>query len=595
MRGPMQPFYLGISLAGTVSAEAYSAGVMDFLIEAMDAWSSQRAKEKEQHGDNYSAWSIPPHELQLAVLSGASGGGMVGATAAAVLSQEFHAVHEQSPAPAAGGNALFRSWVEEIHPKELLGHADLDKAAHPPSLIDCSPIRSIAERAIRVDAPLSSRREWVRDGLRVLFTLTNLRGVPYAVEPQTQADSARTLDYADRRLFEILWTAPPSGGEALPLNARGGTEWQSLAETAVATGAFPLVVAAQQLNRIAREYNVRQTSVPPERGEPGKEIPFKPVWDLADDAPFETLNVDGGVTNNSPFDAARLQLAKLPPANPGGHNVRDPLLADRAVIGVAPLSGRVAATPPRFPDEHLGSIAAKIIEALVNQSRIQGENLTLSSDPRVASRWVIEPTSSDPEGEPLAGALLGGFAGFFSPLFRAYDYQMGRRNCQRFLTRYFGVPWANPIMRQYGVSPEAQSRLDQEYGFDAEYSADGQAPARLFPLIPVLPALRGEIMVEPIGIDRPEVAAIVAMAMDRAKRVAKALLKDGGAGPLSGLAFRTAWPLFRSKFEGMLVNYVADELDRHGFLRRPHDDIADLIEEIRKLRREIGSVKNTLT
>ena len=56
----------------TVSAGAYSAGVMDFLIEAMDAWCAERSRQIEQFGDRYDQWTIPPHELQLAVMAGAS-------------------------------------------------------------------------------------------------------------------------------------------------------------------------------------------------------------------------------------------------------------------------------------------------------------------------------------------------------------------------------------------------------------------------------------------------------------------------------------------------------------------------------------------
>ena len=46
-------FELGLVLAGAVSAGAYTAGVLDFLMEAMDAW--ERAKEE---GDALA----PPHE-----------------------------------------------------------------------------------------------------------------------------------------------------------------------------------------------------------------------------------------------------------------------------------------------------------------------------------------------------------------------------------------------------------------------------------------------------------------------------------------------------------------------------------------------------
>ena len=76
-----QPFYLGLNMSGTVSAGAYTAGVIDFLVEAMDAWCAERERQKQRFGDNYNAWTIPPHEVELAVMAGASGGGITAASA----------------------------------------------------------------------------------------------------------------------------------------------------------------------------------------------------------------------------------------------------------------------------------------------------------------------------------------------------------------------------------------------------------------------------------------------------------------------------------------------------------------------------------
>jgi len=376
------------------------------------------------------------------------------------------------------------------------------------------------------------------------------------------------------------------------LRATGGPEWDSLAETAVATGAFPIALASKALSRFAREYNSRKSASAVDPLDATSDVSLKPIWDLADDAEFRTLNVDGGVTNNSPLEAARLELAKLPPANP---DVQDANHADRAVISIAPLTTSVPGKLPKFPDARITAIAGKIIAALVNQSRLQGEALNLTSDPRVATRWVISPTA-DGQTEPLASGLLGGFSGFFSKLFREHDYQLGRRNCQRFLTSYFGLPWTNPIVKQYGLSAKAQARLDAQYGFPAEYPSKDAQPVRFCPLIPVLPELRSEITVVRKPMDRKELADVLAMGFDRAKRVSKALLKESGYGTFSILAFTTSWPLIRAKIEGPLLDYVADELAKEDFVNQAKsNDMAQLIEEIRQLRGEITSVKKDLS
>jgi hypothetical protein len=562
----IRPFYLGLNMAGTVSAGAYTAGVMDFLIEAMDAWYAAREQQQQQFGAQYDRWTIPPHELQLAVMTGASGGGITAALSAAALSQPFNSMHDQTPAPGSKANNLYRAWVTGIDLQPLLGHADLDALpGQPASMLDSTPIHVIAAEALTITEALPAKRSWVRDGMQVTLTLTNLGGVPYAVEPQTAADAARTLYYGDRQDFRVLWsdiTTPPS---ALRLDAKGKQPWTILANAAVATGAFPIVLAPQLLSRTAGEYNHRSwriASADPKCDgngvcicEEDKELP--PQWTAADPDPVRTLNVDGGATNNSPFESARLALAALAPLRPSGHNLRDPFLADRGVVNIAPLSSPTSAGVPPLPSSDLPSLMAQFVQVLVAQSRMQGEDLQLTSDPAVSSRWVIAPSPELAGKEPLAGALVGAFGGFISQLFREHDYQLGRRNCQRFLTHYFGLPWDNAIMQQYNLPAAAKARLDTEYGFPSE----GGPASRLFPLIPVLPALRREVTVARNPIAESDLFALGDMAVDRLKRVTKAL------DLVPGFLVSSAFFLFKGRIRDAIVARARKELASQDFIR----------------------------
>lgn len=566
-----QPFYLGLNMAGTVSAGAYTAGVIDFLVEAMDAWYTERKHQVQQFGTSYDLWTIPPHELELDVMAGASGGGITAALAAAALNQEFAHVRNQHASANSAVNILFQSWVQDIDLTKLLGHADLDTSGGKVvSLLDSTPIRQIASKAFKNQVPLNARRPWVRDGLKVILTLTNLRGVPYAIEPQIDNDSARVMYFADRQDFAVSWTGHGSGKNALPLFPNGGGAWAQLAQAAVATSAFPIVLAPQKLSRIAREFTDRNWRIAqdnPKCGPDGVCIcetsqTMPPVWNLAPQSQFETLNVDGGTTNNSPLDCARLELANLPPMVPNGHNPRDPALADRAVINVAPLATEVEPKLPPEADDNLLNLLLELIGVLVNQSRIQGENLKLSADPNVASRWVIAPTTAMPGAEPLAGALMSAFGAFVSLVFREHDYQLGRRNCQKFLTSYFGLPWNNVVLRQYTLSQQTKDRLDSTYGFPAE----GNPQVRLCPLVPVLPSLRAEIAVTRDSIHHSELVPLADMAVDRAKRVAKALVSQYGSGFFSGIAFNAAWLFVKGKLHDKLLTYAGYELSSQGFV-----------------------------
>lgn len=571
----MQPFYLGLNMSGTVSAGAYTAGVIDFLVDAMDAWYAERSRQIQQFGTDYERWTIPPHEIELAVMAGASGGGITAALAAAALNQKFDHVRKQSPQADEPVNTLFQSWVLNIDLPGLLGHADLDATGGKVvSILDSSPIREIAAHALQITAPLNERRPWVRDGLQVILTLTNLRGVPYAIESETAA-SERTLYYADRRDFGVLWSASPTVSAFTALNARGGTAWTSLAEAAVATSAFPVVLAPEYLTRNASEYNERRWWIPQATPQPGpgglceceKNEPMPPAWTLGDDYQFKTLNVDGGATNNSPFDCARFALAALPPSSPSGRNPWDPEGADRAIISIAPLSTETAGELPEMPTETLLSLMTRFLAAVVNQSRIQGENLKLIPEADVASRWIIAPNAVVPNTEPLAGSLLQAFGGFVAQVFREHDYQLGRRNCQWFLRSHFGLPWNTTIMKQYSLSLETQQRLDAEFGFTGAKDETTGVQKRLFPLIPVLPELASEIIVTRNGIDQDRLRDLGDMAVDRLKRVAKALLNENGGGMFSDVALNAAWLFVKGKLRNRLLRYAGFELAKQGFVK----------------------------
>src|SRR4051812_10764820 len=72
--GGTRGFQIGLVMAGAVSAGAYTAGVVDFLIQALDQW------HEGKRGDDP---RCPRHNVSLKVMAGASAGGMSAAIAAA--------------------------------------------------------------------------------------------------------------------------------------------------------------------------------------------------------------------------------------------------------------------------------------------------------------------------------------------------------------------------------------------------------------------------------------------------------------------------------------------------------------------------------
>jgi len=129
----MAAFKIGINMAGAISAGAYTAGVLDFLIEALDEWESAK-----QRGE-----VVPRHEVKLEVFSGASAGGMCAAISAVQVQQDFDHIRDTSL--TGTNNRFYESWVNRIDIRELLQTDDLEKGQPVLSLLDSTIIAEIAQ------------------------------------------------------------------------------------------------------------------------------------------------------------------------------------------------------------------------------------------------------------------------------------------------------------------------------------------------------------------------------------------------------------------------------------------------------------------
>jgi Patatin-like phospholipase len=73
-----QVFELGLSLAGAISAGAYTAGVIDFLLQALSEW--------DKHRDDPDV-DVGRHRVVLKVITGASAGAIAGALGVIALAR----------------------------------------------------------------------------------------------------------------------------------------------------------------------------------------------------------------------------------------------------------------------------------------------------------------------------------------------------------------------------------------------------------------------------------------------------------------------------------------------------------------------------
>src|SRR5262245_58477680 len=121
-QGSDTPFEIGLVMAGAVSAGAYTAGVIDFLIQALDEWEAAKQFARE-HPNSQQATECPMHDVRIRVMAGSSAGGMTAGLAAGLLGMQFESVSAQPPPdqPARPrNNTLYRSWVNDIDIVPLL-------------------------------------------------------------------------------------------------------------------------------------------------------------------------------------------------------------------------------------------------------------------------------------------------------------------------------------------------------------------------------------------------------------------------------------------------------------------------------------------
>lgn len=542
-----KPFYeIGVVLSGAISAGAYSAGVMDFLIEALDAYESAKA---------HPAWDGPTHDVRIPIMAGASAGGMTAAISALHAFRRPEHVWPGKPLPPAPANRLYSSWVHDIDIRRLLETIDLDgaKAAQGvKSALCCDVIDDIVANAFELSGAIR-RPNWVGRGasrdLRVFLTLTNLRGVPYSFQLFGSDDPRRygMLNHGDYLDFNIgVGPGQADGALALDIETTRTDGWELFRTAAKATGAFPVGLAPRFIERNELDYWHSQRVGFDSNGG------FTPVY--PDDwvksvKPYSFVAVDGGTIDNEPLELVRRYLAGT-----GGSNERSAEKASRSIILISPFPN-LQKTTYEGRGETLLDVIPRLFSTLIDQARFKPDELALAQDERVYSRYMIEPErepNAHPDSKlyPIACGVLGGFGGFLHQSFRHHDYLLGRRNAQAFFRANFSLPVSNPLFAEF---PEALREKwlvrDIDSGdlrlHDTERGKEPGLP--IIPLTPEIPGVTPDMMKEiaigasdlprPQDFDDPVVRGDLQKAIEkRASTVVAALvendLKAFTSGPL---------------------------------------------------------------
>jgi hypothetical protein len=190
-------FKLGFALSGAISAGAYTAGVLDYFFQALEAWE----KARKQSG-------TPQHQVVVQAITGASAGAITGALGAIALArgirpQNLTDAEKRGAFVATAGPmqslrcilpSLYRIWVVRprmVDPRgglDLLSAQDLSTAGTPvASLLNAALLDDIKNEALMPPADASQPTvvppyAYIADNLHIYITVSNLRGIPFKVD-----------------------------------------------------------------------------------------------------------------------------------------------------------------------------------------------------------------------------------------------------------------------------------------------------------------------------------------------------------------------------------------------------------------------------
>ncbi|HSU50715.1 MAG TPA: patatin-like phospholipase family protein [Segetibacter sp.] len=437
-------FYIGICMAGAVSAGAYTAGVMDYLLEALTEWE----KRKKEGAPN-----TPKHNVVIPTLGGASAGGMTAIITACALNNPISPITEppKNLADEKKENKLYHTWVDQLQKEMfplLLDTNDMEKESIV-SLLNSSFIDKLADASLQVDKKsLTPLPSFISPNLKIFATLTNLEGFSYNVAFKTfgnNSDKYYMAIHNDYACFKMNSNTEVEDGW-MDLDFRNDINVDVAKQAAMATGAFPVGLKTRRLKRKSAHVN-------------------RIIWDNdtrginpVSGEDCDTLNVDGGVINNEPFDKVRDILTEITGEKKDDYQNEKTFRS--TVLMVDPFPSK---RPKKFDyDQKLFHVVGLTLNAMLEQMRAKPEQLSSALDTKCPGQFLIAPTrrrrnfdgvEQDVGGDQaIACGSLSGFGGFIEKEFRVHDYFLGRFNCEMFLRNYFTVSAAavetNPIFRK---------------------------------------------------------------------------------------------------------------------------------------------------
>jgi hypothetical protein len=493
MKNEKETFYLGLTMAGAVSAGCYSGGVMDYLFEALDLWERAKTGKLEDFPDEL----IPRHNVVLEAMGGSSAGGMT-----TMMSYLYAIEGSIKPVKDVPGNVrepqnlLYDCWVlldddeKEKTFAKIWDTSDLDDNPRSlKSLFNTTVVENIARRAFTVGSGRTLRHQvenlpsYVSKDLEILISHTFLRGLPLEVDFSTglphegrNKPMHTSFEHFMVSHFRLNNAEPVSPDRYLDLDPYSEASAKRMMLSTIATGAFPLGLKYREFDRqqLTSEY-LRAAAKRTLFGNFGIKDPDPENKVRIDGIPsdFLTVVIDGGAVNNEPYGEVASILRKRRGSHPSDH-------PGYGVIMIDPFPDRKEDPADYKHPEDLVGVVPRILKALWNQSKVKRQE-TIDHLSHTYIKGEIFPKKHYADGGryagsekyPIACASFEAFGGFLDIDFRVHDFFLGRNNARNFLRYYFSLPydrengivhpihenWSRESVERYRISKNGKTYL----------------------------------------------------------------------------------------------------------------------------------------
>ena len=565
-----QTFNLGLTMAGAVSAGAYTAGFMDYILEALSEWENAKIEQAKNSNSN-----IPNHNVIIDAIGGASAGGMVGMIATlALYSGKWKPVKEVSNVKT--GNILYDSWVfldddDSLYNEQKKGRTTFEKMLDnndiktneaATSLLNSTPIDQIAERVFNElpkDASLEKMPSFISEDLRLLITLTSLRPLDYKVKlsrlkskflDETPAHRISSHDVVAH--FKLNYNAEDKD-LYLPFNPHEASSRDFLAKVTKATGAFPLGLKSRYFDNEFMSTYMKNSMRDRKAFNKDMDVNF----DNESTQHFQFTAIDGGTINNEPFDEVLKHLVK----KYGEPNEAYP---QYGTILIDPFPNFFENTSKKTPNYNKSSILivlSSLVPTILNQARNkQTDTYGVGLFKLMAFPRKLKPGARElRDHPPLATGGVGGFGGFLDIEFRKHDFFLGRDNARNFLRGFLFLECdkEDPNNLFYGVSDIAiadfQKKVKQKDGSEKIY----------MPIIPDLSKLTGDTNPSKYTIeDFPKFNIDAFKKLEKPiKNRVKAILKAELKGKIGNWWLRQGFAIFKGRIAKKITESVMKHIE----------------------------------